>query len=220
MLARDCLIVLAAAAAVASAGPVVSGCHELAGCPASAAGTLPVSPPANYHRLGRQELLRNSSRRRVYEEVCARSGSTPGELANAVGLHVNTVQYHLSRLAKHGWICFRETPRGPLFFENRGVLNPEEERRVVHARAGLQNLAVLKIVEQEPGLRQADVAQALGLARSTMHRRVGRLRDEGFLRDESGLWLTDRGKRALEEAQRVSPAPPVGSADAVPSLTA
>lgn len=54
-----------------------------------------------------------------------------------------------------------------------------------------------RLIEQQPGIRPAEIAQQLGVSRSTVTRRLPSLEEAGFLYSEDtrgGLWPFERKK--------------------------
>lgn len=54
-----------------------------------------------------------------------------------------------------------------------------------------------RLIRQQPGIRPVEIAQQLGVARSTVTRRLPSLEEAGFLYSEDkrgGLWPFERGK--------------------------
>ncbi len=54
-----------------------------------------------------------------------------------------------------------------------------------------------RLIRQQPGIRPVEIAQQLGVAHSTVTRRLPSLEEAGFLYSEDkrgGLWPFERGK--------------------------
>lgn len=54
-----------------------------------------------------------------------------------------------------------------------------------------------RIIQQNPGLRPADIAQKINVARSTVTRRLASMDEAGYLYsedEEGGLWPFGRGR--------------------------
>lgn len=54
-----------------------------------------------------------------------------------------------------------------------------------------------RVIQQQPGIRPAEIAEQLGMARSTIARRLPSLEEAGFLYSEDnrgGLWPFERKK--------------------------
>jgi predicted transcriptional regulator len=150
-----------------------------------------------YHRIERSRLLSSERRRAVLAFVKAHPGATAADVAAALGVYYNAARHHLDLLAGHGFLTRRRAGSTWHYFEPTGRWGEAEERAV--ALAGRQGSAgFLRLVAAQPGLRQKEAAERLGLAKSTVSERVRVLEAAGLLRAEGGaLALTEQGRAAV-----------------------
>ncbi|HVL87920.1 MAG TPA: helix-turn-helix domain-containing protein, partial [Candidatus Thermoplasmatota archaeon] len=171
----------------------------------SSAALLGLALLALYHRLRRSELLDNRVRARVLAHVREHPASTPTPVARALGVDVSTVRHHLRCLVRHGFLVERRLGPAAFYLENRGR-SEEHDRWLARAAAGRRNLAFLAALARRPGASQKDLARALGLAKSTVSRRVEIVCQARWIeRREGGLWLTAEGERVLDAVATVRP---------------
>ncbi|MGQ0537081.1 MAG: winged helix-turn-helix transcriptional regulator [Methanobacteriota archaeon] len=113
--------------------------------------------------------------------------------------HYNAALHHLRILVRFGYLQRRTLGPHVRYFENGGRLDPRDER-VLSALARRENGPLVRLVAARPGLRQKDLAAGLGLAKSTVSRRVGLLVDEGVLEAGAGVSLSQRAAEAFRKA--------------------
>lgn len=84
------------------------------------------------------------------------------------------------------------------------------ERQLDPIRVTPKQVAILWLVNANPGVKQTDLSRFFQIERPTVHQFVRQLIKNGFLLNEpskldrraGGLWLTDEGREALAEARR------------------
>lgn len=83
------------------------------------------------------------------------------------------------------------------------------ERRLDTMRVTPKQVAILWLVNANPGVKQTDLSKFFQIERPTVHQFVRQLTRNGFLVNEpskldrraGGLWLTDEGREVLAEAR-------------------
>lgn len=83
------------------------------------------------------------------------------------------------------------------------------ERRLDTMRVTPKQVAILWLVNANPGVKQTDLSKFFQIERPTVHQFVRQLTKNGYLLNEpskldrraGGLWLTDEGRKVLAEAR-------------------
>lgn len=83
------------------------------------------------------------------------------------------------------------------------------ERRLDPMRVTPKQVAILWLVNANPGVKQTDLSKFFQIERPTVHQFVRQLTKNGYLLNEpskldrraGGLWLTDEGRKVLAEAR-------------------
>lgn len=83
------------------------------------------------------------------------------------------------------------------------------ERRLDPMRVTPKQVAILWLVNANPGVKQTDLSKFFQIERPTVHQFVRQLTKNGYLLNEpskldrraGGLWLTDEGRKVLTEAR-------------------
>jgi len=83
------------------------------------------------------------------------------------------------------------------------------ERRLDRLRVTPKQVAILWLVNANPGIRQSDLSRFFQIERPTVHQFVRQLLRNGFIVNEpskldrraGGLWITDEGIKVLGEAR-------------------
>ncbi len=123
-------------------------------------------------------------RERLMRMIEDRPGQHAMELCRNSGESWSTVQYHLSLLQKGEMVTSVEAGRTRRFFP------PEMDERRVRLMAMLQDgrrLEVAQSILSEPGRRQVDICDEVGISRKTFRNAVGPLVEEGLLAERRGL---------------------------------
>lgn len=83
------------------------------------------------------------------------------------------------------------------------------ERRLDPMRVTPKQVAILWLVNANPGVKQTDLSKFFQIERPTVHQFVRQLTKNGYLLNEpskldrraGGLWLTDEGRKVLADAR-------------------
>jgi predicted transcriptional regulator len=154
-----------------------------------------------YSRLRERDVLGQDRRRAVFEFVKEHGASSATPLAEALGVHVTTAHYHLRVLQRHGLLVAIATRKGEVFAVANSATTPRTASGIACIEAGPKNVAFVRAVEQRPGMTQLELAKSLGLAKSTVSRRVNLLREAGWLDIREGrIELTPLGGQAARAA--------------------
>ena len=139
--------------------------------------------------------LDHKKRSRIYACIRDRPGIAPVEIARATGINRGTIRYHLSRLREAGLVSALHWD-GMVGYFRSGDYDTTE--RVVHLH--LQNdlrRQIFALLLEKPGSTQSEVADTIGVARSTVAWHMQRLIEDGLVRaDRDGRMvryiITDR----------------------------
>lgn len=150
-----------------------------------------------FHRLDRSRLLGSERRARVLEFVHAKPGCTAADVARLLGCDYRAARHHLDLLVRFGFLARRSFGPNHRYFDNHGRYAPEEEARLAVA-ASPSSTRLLAAVRAQPGITQREVAERLGIAKSSVSKRVAVLERAGLVRREG---------RALRPWPESGPAP-------------
>jgi DNA-binding transcriptional ArsR family regulator len=157
-----------------------------------------------YARIKGRELLDHEAR----EEILAMLKREPGlcfqEIQERVGLAPGTTRWHLDKLASSDFVTSDEDGRHTRFFPTG--LDPGTRKAVVAMRDE-SRLALVRMIERNPELSQSDLADATGLAQSTVSHHLGRLVEDGIVdkhRDGRSVRyaIEDEMTKPVREAKR------------------
>ncbi len=128
-------------------------------------------------RLEPGELLENENRGAVLSKLKDQPGLHLRGLARAVDTPVSTVAYHLRRLEAAGFIESRRDGLKRRFFPagadpSQGPVDDVGTR-------------LMDLVQQDPGLTQAEAARRLGVSRQLVHHHLQPLLEEEAIRQEA-----------------------------------
>jgi DNA-binding transcriptional ArsR family regulator len=135
-----------------------------------------------YARVAPEELLDNDVRRRVHDHVRAHPGSDVKDTAQACLVSWSTAAYHLHRLEREGLLLSRRSGRSKRFFLNGA--QPPARAEAIGALRNPTSLAIARLVAEQPGLMQKEIAARLALPASTVSWHMRRLRELGVVREE------------------------------------
>ena len=126
------------------------------------------------------------------------------EVARRLHTKKTTLHYHVASLEASGALASRRVGR-------YRILVPDAGAPDVDALAAPGRRRVAEAVVARPGVHQAEVARAVGLARSTVHHHVAALVAAGLIRVDHGVvarcWPTPALERALARASTSWPPP-------------
>lgn len=138
---------------------------------------------ALYRRVRQARALDNVHRKAIHDRVLAEPGVTPSELQQLTGLHYTTCQHHLRILQELGFVEVQRIGGLLRCFENHRRYGTVEKRLAVAARTPTA-CAMLETILRKPGVTPAEVARAVGIARSSAKHHVDRLSAWGLVEVE------------------------------------
>jgi predicted transcriptional regulator len=134
-----------------------------------------------------------SKREAVFDVVCSSPGAGPSDVADELGLHPSTAEYHLRRLDENGRVVLETVGRRRCFY-------PEGEgwcrcSRAAHARLTQAGRTMLRAA-LDRGLVSRRQVVSRGHSRSAVRWALKQLREIGVLeRDGWGIYVLDEDKR-------------------------
>jgi DNA-binding transcriptional ArsR family regulator len=131
-----------------------------------------------YARVKGRELLDHEAREQILDMLKREPGLCFQQIQDRVGLAPGTTRWHLDKLASSDFITSDEDGRHTRFFPTG--LDPGTRKAVVAMRDE-SRLALVRMIERNPDLSQSDLADATGLAQSTVSHHLGRLVDDGIV---------------------------------------
>lgn len=149
---------------------------------AAALGLLPLLAWGLYHRVRNRGLLKNGTRRRIFEAVAEEPGRGVQALADAAGVSYSTTAYHLGRLLEARMLVESRQGNRRRYFLNGGTFN-EEERRTLHVLGKDETMRVLLDILDHPRTYRAEVAERLGVSTTTVNWHLRGLLDTGFVHE-------------------------------------
>lgn len=154
-----------------------------------------------YTRLTKREILQHEERERIVELVEAEPGIHFRELARRLDAGHGILGHHLRKLEEAGAIQEHETGSHRCYFST-GRLRADEREALATVKAGGAR-KVMAVLEEHPGLSLTEIAEEVGLARSTVSHHVSRLTEVDVLEAEwegrsKRLRLTELGSDVLE----------------------
>ncbi len=137
-----------------------------------------LSSESLYARIKGRELLEHEARQEMLDMLKREPGLCFQEIQENVGLAPGTTRWHLDKLASSDFVTSDTDGPHTRFFPvglDRGT------RKAVVAMRDDSRLALVRMIERNPGLSQSDLADATGLAQSTVSHHVGRLAEDGIV---------------------------------------
>ena len=153
---------------------------------------------------GRDDLLEQPLRRRIYGIIQRHPGIHASELCRESGEAWGTVQYHLQLLRKGDLVQSLEAGRERRFFPPD--IDPEEAHVVSVLNQGRRH-EIFDCIRENPGIRQVDVCNAVAVSRKTFRSSIRALVDEGLIQERKGL-QTNRYFAIAEPPALPVPEPP------------
>jgi predicted transcriptional regulator len=121
-------------------------------------------------------ILQNKNRGEILEYLRAHPGCTIADLSKNTGINRGSVKYHLSVLLIERKIVRKKEGKLMYLFMNGGT-DPEKKRMYGYIMSHPKQ-EILKIIQDEPGIGNKDIAERLGLDRSTVHWHLSQFLDE------------------------------------------
>jgi predicted transcriptional regulator len=132
----------------------------------------------------RQRLVEQPMRRRLLALIETHPGIHASELCREAGEPWGTVQYHLSLLHKGELVHAIDAGRERRFFPSE--TDPAKARPLALLTQG-RRPEIAAFIRANPGARQVDVCEALGISRKTFRNSVMPMMAEGLVAEKRGL---------------------------------
>jgi predicted transcriptional regulator len=129
-------------------------------------------------------LLEQPMRRRLLSLIESHPGIHASELCREAGEPWGTVQYHLSLLHKGAMVTAIDSGRERRFFPSE--TDPAKARLLALLTQG-RRPEIANFIRANPGARQVDVCDALGISRKTFRNSVIPMMNEGLVAEKRGL---------------------------------
>src|SRR5687768_12298124 len=129
-------------------------------------------------------LLEQPMRRRLLSLIASHPGIHASELCREAGEPWGTVQYHLSLLHKGAMVTAIDSGRERRFFPSE--TDPAKARLLALLTQG-RRPEIAVFIRANPGSRQVDVCDALGISRKTFRSSVSPMMKEGLVAERRGL---------------------------------
>jgi predicted transcriptional regulator len=129
-------------------------------------------------------LLEQPMRRRLLSLIETHPGIHASELCREAGEPWGTVQYHLSLLHKGAMVTAIDSGRERRFFPSE--TDPAKARLLALLTQG-RRPEIANFIRANPGARQVDVCDALGISRKTFRNSVIPMMQEGLVAEKRGL---------------------------------
>jgi predicted transcriptional regulator len=162
-----------------------------------------------YARIPASDVLGSGPRRRIYELVLAEPGISLSELASKSGLSWGATVHHLGVLRRSGLVSSLRHGRHRRWFAP-GACDQVERVQVAQLRNPV-SARVARLVLEQPGLSQKQLAELVGMSPQAVHWHLVRLHGAG---------LVDRVRdgREVRHFVRAAPGPSLSAAGAAPAL--
>lgn len=129
-------------------------------------------------------LLDQPMRRRLLSLIERRPGIHASEICREAGEPWGTVQYHLALLHKGAMVTAIDSGRERRFFPSE--TDPAKARLLALLTQG-RRPEIAAYIRANPGARQVDVCDALGISRKTFRNSVLPMLQEGLVAEKRGL---------------------------------
>ncbi|QSZ68255.1 winged helix-turn-helix transcriptional regulator [Methanofollis aquaemaris] len=133
-----------------------------------------------YRQISRENILENSTRRRIYEAVRSMPGAHMHLLSRFTGTNIGTLRYHLALLEDAGKIVAARTGGYVRYYENSGRYR-ENEMKVLGALRNEAKSRIISILLEEPELTRKEIATRLGISGPAVSRHLAQLCDDGTM---------------------------------------
>jgi predicted transcriptional regulator len=124
-------------------------------------------------------ILQNENRETIFEYIRAHPGCTIANLSKKTGINRGSAKYHLSILLLERKIVWKKENKFTYLFPNSGTA-PEKKRMYGYIMSHPKQ-EILKIIQNEPGISNKDIAQCLGLNPSSVHWHIRQFLDEKMI---------------------------------------
>jgi predicted transcriptional regulator len=123
--------------------------------------------------------LDNKKRSRIYACIRDHPGIAPAKIARITGINRGTIRYHLSRLREAGQISVVHLEGGMGCFRNSDY-DKTEKAVCLHLQNGTRR-QIFALLLEKPGIAQSEIAEIVGISRSTAAWHLRRLAADGLV---------------------------------------
>lgn len=134
-----------------------------------------------YARIKGKDLLEHEAREEILDVLKREPGLCFQEIQDRVGLAPGTTKWHLNKLEDSSFISSRRDGRHTRY--HPVGMDHETLDAIVSVRDP-SRLALVRMVQRNPGITQGDLAKAAGLAQSTASHHLKRLIEDGLIDKE------------------------------------
>jgi DNA-binding MarR family transcriptional regulator len=131
-------------------------------------------------RIYPKNVLDHHERAAVYAAIVARPGTDLAGIARELGIHRETLRYHLDQLESNTRVVVMRDHGIIRYYENNGRYTPLE-RSVLQHLWNPRALQILALTLAMPGITQAEVAGHLTVTAATVRWYMHRFRDDGIV---------------------------------------
>lgn len=160
-----------------------------------------------YSRLEGAEVLEHKVRRAMLKALKRQPGLSFPDLQDLTGLSSGTVEWHLKKLEKEGFITASRDGRTRRYFPK--ATPPDLKKAVVLLRDPSRRELAHRVL-RNPRMPQKTVARDMGLSHATVHHHAKRLQRENLLAKVKdgrtvGYEVPEDARKTVEEALRLIP---------------
>ncbi len=131
---------------------------------------------------GRVNVLDNPKRLSIYEFIKASPGTYFSEIVVKMGLDRGTVRHHVKTLEALNKVEVYKDGRKMRYFPNNSIYS-EEEKKVISALQNNTNQKIISEILNGKCNTNIDLAQEIGVSRSTISWYVGNLKEIGLIKE-------------------------------------
>ncbi len=121
----------------------------------------------------------NKKRSRIYACIRDHPGIAPAEIARITRINRGTIRYHLSRLREASLVSILHRDGRVGYFRN-GDYDMAEKAVCLHLRNGTRR-QIFTLLLEKPGITQSEIADIIGISRSTIAWHLQRLAADGLV---------------------------------------
>lgn len=137
-----------------------------------------------FSRVSRAKALDHDTRSEIYELIKTHPGMAPHEVVERLDVGWSTVTYHLDVLERTELVVAHKQGRYRRYFDRTTGRFANGRKQVVSVLQNETTARIAHAVRDHPGLVQRRLAEALGMAPSSIHWHVKRLVEAGLVEKE------------------------------------
>jgi len=134
-------------------------------------------------QLSSRNVLENKNRKAIHDLILTNPGIDYTEISKITGLNKQTLRYHLGILASFHKVAVVRDGRVFHYFENDSAFQAMEKKIAIYMRSGTTR-GILEIIEENPGIHQAEIARFLDIAAPTVIWHIRKLIRDGLVHEE------------------------------------